>query len=126
MKKMFIIAVLSFAILPAFSHEDEYAKFHGVWRLEDDDQLIFINNTLVVTREEEEGEEICYYCIYSIENDTIIIEVKIVSNENNWYSASDPSTDIDGGIGELQYVFSGSKLILVADGQPLVLSKVTG
>jgi hypothetical protein len=123
--KKFIFAVLLFLlVLPAFSQEDEYAKFQGVWWLQETEysdliHFIFINNTLIMTE-----EKINRYCIYSIENDTIAIKLKIVFTENNWRSELSNDWDMSDGITKFQYVFSGSKLILLSDGQPLVFSKV--
>ena len=122
--KNFLAVLLIFLAIPAFSQEDEYAKFQGVWGVTIEDEkiiFVFINNTLIMIE-----EEINRYCIYSIENDSIIIDLKIVFTENNWRSELSDNWDMsDGGIIEFQYVFSGSKLILLSDGQPLVFSKVT-
>lgn len=42
MKKLFLPVLLIFLTLPAFSQEDEYAKFQGVWFIADDDVEYFV------------------------------------------------------------------------------------
>ena len=78
MKKLFIIAVLAFAVLPAFSQEDEYAKFQGVWYGESEDEnsyFIFENNTAIMFDSSNGGVffvTLQYYLLiklYSISNE---------------------------------------------------------
>jgi hypothetical protein len=126
MKKQFIALMLICLTLPVFAQTDDpYAKFQGVWWLketEDSAHYIFISNILTILLGKM-NNNLLYYCTYSIGNSTITIDVKKIFNENNWISK--PFVDAPDTIIEYQYVFSGSKLILIYEDQTMVFSKVT-
>jgi hypothetical protein len=77
MKKLVIIAVLAFAALPAFSQEDEYAKFQGVWYGEREDEntyFIFENNTAIMFDSSNGG-------VFFVTLRYLLIKLYSISNE---------------------------------------------
>jgi hypothetical protein len=117
MKKLFMIAVLSCAVLPAFSQEDEYARFQGVWYGviyggEVKVFFIFIDDIFISHIESDS------YGRYSVENNNLILTDFRELGADGWGEIHGENEEA-----KIQYVFSGERLILVFDGEPITFSR---
>jgi hypothetical protein len=115
MKKIFMLAMV-LAALPSFAQEDEYAKFQGVWYVEDEGVIqfiAFVNDTFMMTTDSY------VFGQFIITDDTIKLTVEKASDGHTWWG----STGVDDYT-EFKFIFSSSKLILVSEGQSLVFTKV--
>jgi hypothetical protein len=128
MKKMIVISILVLLALPAFSQEDEYAKFQGIWYAEMEDEIayfIFENDTVIFTSAEIDVGGFSF-CNFTLSDHKIIFYIKRMFGffDSKWQSATPADEEFDG-IAELDYVFSGNKLILIFDGgDPLSLIRM--
>jgi hypothetical protein len=115
MKKLVLIGFLALLVLPVFSQEkDSRAPFQGIWYGVEygEDKVIFIFIDDVFICNLDYGSS----CRYSVEDNNLIV--------TNFRGLSDDGWE-DGGneTAKIQYVFSGDRLILVFDGEPITLSK---
>ena len=118
MKRLFIIAVLTFTIFPALSQEkDSRAPFQGIWYgvIYGEDKVIFIFiDDIYITNLDYE-----FSGRYSVENNNLIMtDFRRLNIGNEWEKVGD-----ENATGKIQYVFSGDRLILVFDGEPITFSR---
>jgi hypothetical protein len=127
MKKLYLAALLIFLTLPAFSQEDEYARFQGIWYpvlVEYTDEefytseecLIFIDDIFITTLD---GDFISGR--YSVGNDNLILTNLRALVDEEWTEAEEEN---ETGITVIiQYVFSGDRLMLVLGNDPITFSR---
>jgi hypothetical protein len=133
MKKFVLTAILALAALPSFAQEDIYVKLQGVWCAETKDgntYFIFENHTASIFGYDGLAG-LVWFCNYTLSPDKIIFHTRRIFGldsewEPSWQSAT--AEDIDNeeynGKFEADYRFSGNKLILLLEGNPLTLSKI--
>jgi hypothetical protein len=116
MKKLFIIVVLSFSVILAFSQEYEHAKFQGVWyaMIEGEKVIYVFIDDICITMRVDLGI-VGIACRYSVENNNLILSNPREPSFDGWKDNHDGSEEL-----EFQYVFSGDRLIFVSDGEELV------
>jgi hypothetical protein len=113
MKRLFLV-ILALASLPAFSQEDEYAKFQGVWYGTIGNEFIFyifIDNSFTMIRQDSTIIGM-YSGKYSIDKEKLIFEInKLLIGKDSFY------IPYDDGIqdAQMQYAISGGILVLFAD-----------
>jgi hypothetical protein len=125
MKKLVLAVLLSLAVLPAFSQDnqppDPYAPFQGVWYNIGDigfTHYIFNGNTLTIIIKEFNDIFIATGN-YTLKNNLVVFICQEVFSDSGWLKV--PSMD---SMGESQYVFSGDRLVIISDGDPISLKKV--
>jgi hypothetical protein len=132
MKRIVLISMLALLTLPIFAQTDDpYTKFQGVWWGEADGgdwcHFIFSNNNLTMIGKDI-GKNIICFGNYFIDKNTIVYNIKSVFSEDNddgWLMVPEKIAplDIPDTMAEFQYVFSGDRLILIADGYPISLQR---
>jgi hypothetical protein len=123
MKKLFITVMLFSLTFSTFSQDtppanDPYTKFQGVWDVVIDSEergvYIFLDDILIIIV----GDMVASYR-YSIENQDLILTSARGLGPDGWGKEWDQ-------VYRARYVFSNEKLILVSDGEPIILSRHEG
>jgi hypothetical protein len=116
MKKFYLIILLIILAIPAFPQEmDGRTPFHGIWYgLYGDVKIFYIFIDDVFITNLDDG----FFSHYSVEDNNLILTNPRELDIDGWKKIQDE--DIAGNI---QYVFSGDKLILVFDGEPIAFSR---
>jgi hypothetical protein len=115
MKKLVLISMLALLTLPILSQEkDSRAPFQGIWYgvIYGEDKVIFIFIDDIFICNLDYG----FSGRYSVENNNLIVTNSRDLGIEGWKEARD-------SIGKIQYVFSGDRLILVFDGEPITFSR---
>jgi hypothetical protein len=119
MKKIFFIGLLVLLTLPIFSQEkDSRAPFQGIWHdVNDKDTLfVFIDDIFFING--DGGGSVRY----SVEDNKLILTNPRKLDINGWEEIHDEPTTL-----KIQYVFSGEKLVLIYDGESvIILSRIEG
>jgi hypothetical protein len=116
MKKIILVVLLVLLALPIFSQEkDSRAPFQGIWygviySGEVKVFVIFIDDIFISHIESDS------YGRYSVEGSNLILTNFRELGIDGWEEIRDET-------GKIQYVFSGDKLILVFDGEPITFSR---
>ncbi|MDR1218046.1 MAG: hypothetical protein LBK73_00360 [Treponema sp.] len=118
MKKLVLIGLLVLLMLPIFSQgKDSRAPFQGIWYgiIYGEDKVIFIFIDDIFICNLDFG----FSGHFSVEDQNLIMTTKYQ------YLNSGELEDIydESETGKIQYVFSGDRLILVFDGEPITFSR---
>jgi hypothetical protein len=125
MKKFVLTVAFLFATSAAFAQDavptdDPYAKFQGIWHgvIYDEDKVlfVFIDDILICNLD---GYVSCIR--YKIEGQNIVAISGRELLVSGWGETINIPNSTDTS-GHIQYVFSGEKLVLVFDGEPIILS----
>jgi hypothetical protein len=122
MKKLFISVMLVFLALPIFaqnapSANDPRAKFQGIWYGvvygEDKVLFIFIGDIFI------NNLDLGYSGRFSVEDQNLVMNIKYdCLNSGEMREIHNEFTTV-----KIQFLFSGEKLILAFDGEPITLSR---
>ncbi|MDR1219682.1 MAG: hypothetical protein LBK73_08755 [Treponema sp.] len=116
MKKLGLIGLLVLLTLPIFSQEkDSRAPFQGVWYDVNKKYAFFIFIDDIFICNLDYG----FSSRYSVEDNNLILTNFRDFGIDGWENIDENATD------KIQYVFSGDRLILVFDGEPIItLSRI--
>jgi hypothetical protein len=142
MKQLTLIAFLTLSSIAALAQsidktldeeafKNSRAPFQGIWYgvVYSDSALktifIFIDDIFIMNyicdfpNEDFYGTNESYYSRFSVKDKNLIMMTnKHYLNEDRWeYASAEPEVQ------EIQYVFSGKRLILIFDGYPITLSR---
>jgi hypothetical protein len=125
MKKIIIVLYLVITVLPTFSQDmppdgDDYTKFQGIWYgvIYDEDPVFFVFIDDIFICNLDYG----FSCRYSVENHNLIVTSGRELLVSGWGDTK-YNPDTTNNNGKIQYIFSGERLVLVFDGEPITLSK---
>lgn len=118
MKKIVLIIILVLLVLPIFSQEkDSRAPFQGIWYgvIYDEDPVffVFIDDLFICNLD------------FGFSGHFLVEDQNLIMTTQYEYLNSGELEEIydESETGKIQYVFSGDKLILVFDGEPIILSR---
>jgi hypothetical protein len=118
MKRLVLIGFLVLFSASAFSQEkDSRAPFQGIWYDVDDAEIlfVFIDDIFFINGGSDGGGSFRY----SVEDNNLILTNPRKLDIDGWEVIHEGPATV-----KTQYVFSGDRLTLIFDGEPIILSRI--